>query len=108
MLGGGCEEATFLRKIIQHFGSRSSLFVEPTELGRDCAARECGADRVELRTGPYANEFVVDRERAVAPVVKAGQYAHQLGLGVNAGHDLTSATSPSCTTITCPFWRRYQ
>lgn len=91
------EEAAFLRKIIQHFGSlgiRTSLFVEPTELAEIVAARECGADRVELRTGPYANEFVVDRERAVAPVVKAGQYAHQLGLGVNAGHDLDLRNLP--------------
>ena len=52
------------------------------------AAARTGADRVELYTGPYAEEFAADPERAVAPFTAAAQVAHSVGMGLNAGHDL--------------------
>jgi len=66
---------------------RSSVFVDPVP--DDVAgASECGADRVELYTGPYAHDYASDRERAVRPYVKAVEEAERVGLEVNAGHDL--------------------
>ena len=52
-------------------------------------AARAGADRVELYTEPYASGYKVDREAAVAPFVKAAECARTLGLGLNAGHDLS-------------------
>ena len=51
-------------------------------------AYECGADRVELYTEPYAVGFNTDKSKAVLPYVEAASKAVSLGLGVNAGHDL--------------------
>jgi pyridoxine 5-phosphate synthase len=51
-------------------------------------AAEIGADRVELYTGPYASLFKVDPSLAIADHVKAAQAALELGIGLNAGHDL--------------------
>ncbi|MGL4851211.1 MAG: pyridoxine 5'-phosphate synthase [Phocaeicola sp.] len=69
-------------------GIRSSLFV-----GTDCElieyAAKTGADRVELYTEPYATMYPTDPEAAVAPFVEAATKAHNLGLGLNAGHDLS-------------------
>lgn len=72
---------------IKSWGVRVSLFVDPVEAKVEGAAA-VGADRVELYTEPYATNFHIDRDRAVAPYVKAAARARQLGLGVNAGHDL--------------------
>jgi pyridoxine 5-phosphate synthase len=47
-----------------------------------------GTDRVELYTKPYADMYNTDRDAAVAPYVEASRAAHNVGLGVNAGHDL--------------------
>jgi len=47
-----------------------------------------GTDRVELYTEPYATHYHQDREKAVAPYVKVSELAKELGLGLNAGHDL--------------------
>ena len=52
-------------------------------------ARVCGADRVELYTEPYAEGYLTNREKAVAPFVKAAEAARRVGLGLNAGHDLS-------------------
>ena len=51
-------------------------------------AAKTGTDRVELYTEPYAANFHKDRQAAVAPFVEAAKLARQLGLGLNAGHDL--------------------
>ena len=51
-------------------------------------AAETGADRIELYTEPYAENFVRDRGAAVAPFTVAALRAGELGLGINAGHDL--------------------
>jgi len=72
---------------IKSWGVRVSLFVDPVEAKVEGAAA-AGADRVELYTEPYAANFHTDRDRAIAPYVKAAAHARQLGLGVNAGHDL--------------------
>jgi pyridoxine 5-phosphate synthase len=74
---------------LRALGIRVSLFVEP-EAQVIRAARAAGADRIELYTGPYAAAFGTPRQDAVlATYVAAAESARELGLGVNAGHDLT-------------------
>ena len=51
-------------------------------------AAECGADRVELYTAAYAEEYREGREKAIAPYLRAAEAARECGLGLNAGHDL--------------------
>lgn len=67
---------------------RTSLFVD-TDLPTIDLAAKTGADRIELYTGPYAANYEQGKEEAVAPFKKAALHAKQLGLGVNAGHDLS-------------------
>ncbi|MBQ0115197.1 MAG: pyridoxine 5'-phosphate synthase [Bacteroidales bacterium] len=81
----------FLTQIIdrlQEAGIRTSIFV-----GTDCEnirmAAKTGTDRIELYTGPYAANYPTDPEKAIAPFVEAANVAHSVGLGVNAGHDLS-------------------
>ena len=81
----------FLSKIVKKLkaeGIRVSIFVN-TDLDNIKAAAEIGADRIELYTEPYAVGYSTDREAAIAPYLKASEYAHKLGLGINAGHDLS-------------------
>src|SRR3954469_17004654 len=84
------QQGDYLRQIIPVFqkaGIRVSVFVDPVvEMVEGAAA--CGTDRIELYTEGYANAFVVNKEKAVAPYVAAAQRARELGLGLNAGHDL--------------------
>lgn len=83
--------AVFLQEIIDRLkdaGIRTSIFVAPDE-GQIAEAARVGADRVELYTKPYADLYPVSPERAVAPYVEASLAAHRVGLGVNAGHDLS-------------------
>ena len=68
-------------------GIRVSIFVG-TDIENIKAAARTGADRIELYTEPYASQYHQDREAAVAPYVHAAVVAHELGLGINAGHDL--------------------
>jgi pyridoxine 5-phosphate synthase len=85
------EHQTLLIKIIRPFreaGIRVSIFVDPV-LEMIEAAVTTGADRVELYTEPYATNFESNPVDAVANYRKAAFRAHQLGLGVNAGHDLS-------------------
>jgi pyridoxine 5-phosphate synthase len=80
----------FLLDIVQRIqaaGVRASIFVE-TDLDRIGMAREIGTDRVELYTEAYAEEYARDRAAAVAPYAGAAAYAREIGLEVNAGHDL--------------------
>ncbi len=72
---------------LKEWGVRSSIFVEP-DLQMMQGAKECGADRVELYTEMYASEYPKDRENAVKNYIEASRYAHSIGLGLNAGHDL--------------------
>ncbi|MDR2912636.1 MAG: pyridoxine 5'-phosphate synthase [Alistipes sp.] len=83
--------AEFLREVTARFheaGVRVSVFVDPVvEMVR--GAFEVGADRVELYTEGYASGFSAGREAAIAPYVAAAEEARRLGLGLNAGHDLS-------------------
>jgi pyridoxine 5-phosphate synthase len=74
---------------IKSMGIRTSIFVD-TELQNIEYAKETGVDRIELYTGPYAEAFESNREAAVAPYSVAAQRANELGLGINAGHDLNT------------------
>jgi pyridoxine 5-phosphate synthase len=80
----------FLQDVIARFkgaGIRTSLFMG-TDLELIGHAADTGTDRIELYTEPYAAGYHTDREAVVAPFVRAGERAAQLGLGLNAGHDL--------------------
>ena len=68
-------------------GIRVSIFVDPNVEMVEGAV-ETGTDRIELYTEAYAAGFGFDNEAAIAPYVKAARVAEDLGLGVNAGHDL--------------------
>ncbi|NCA79202.1 MAG: pyridoxine 5'-phosphate synthase [Sphingobacteriia bacterium] len=66
---------------------RVSIFVG-TDINNIEKAAHTGADRIELYTEPYDKQFTACPEKAVAPFVEAAKVAHDLGLGINAGHDL--------------------
>ncbi len=72
---------------IKSYGIRVSIFLNP-DIAQVHAAGESGTDRIELYTGPYAHEFPTNKTAAIAAYTTAAQTAHQIGLGVNAGHDL--------------------
>lgn len=69
-------------------GIRTSIFVG-TDLANIELAAKTGTDRIELYTEPYATNYPVNKEEAVAPFIVAAQLAKNLGMGVNAGHDLS-------------------
>lgn len=80
----------FLVEVIGEFkehGIRTSIFVG-TELEFIEGAMKTGCDRVELYTEPYAKKYHEDKEAAIAPFKKAAGVARELGLELNAGHDL--------------------
>ncbi len=83
-------ERSFLFDVIAVFHShniRTSVFTgtEPDHIEH---AKMTGTDRIELYTEPYASQYSTDRDMAIAPFVKAAEIAAQLGIGLNAGHDL--------------------
>lgn len=81
----------FLQKAISEIkamGIRTSIFVDTNLINIDYA-KETGTDRIELYTGPFAEEFSKNKEKSVKDYVLAANRAKQLGLGVNAGHDLS-------------------
>lgn len=73
---------------LKEWGIRTSIFVG-TDLWNLEEAAAIGTDRVELYTEPYAALYAKDRERAIAPFVRAAEHALSLGLELNAGHDLS-------------------
>ncbi|MBQ8437524.1 MAG: pyridoxine 5'-phosphate synthase [Alistipes sp.] len=81
----------YLKDVCSRFndaGIRTSIFVDPkVEIIE--AAVECEAQRVELYTEAYAAGYAADREAAIAPYVEAAEAARRVGLGLNAGHDLS-------------------
>lgn len=80
----------YLKDVIATFkeaGIRTSIFVDPV-LAMVEGAAETGTDRIELYTESYAVGFAQGNREAVRPFAEAARLAHQLGLGVNAGHDL--------------------
>ncbi|OJU28754.1 MAG: pyridoxine 5'-phosphate synthase [Sphingobacteriales bacterium 41-5] len=74
-------------KIFKEAGIRVSIFVDPDEEMVDGAAAT-GTDRIELYTESYASHYHQNKQQAIAPFIKAAQKAKELGLGLNAGHDL--------------------
>lgn len=79
-----------LKGIIKTFkdaGIRTSIFVD-TDIKNIEGAALTGTDRIELYTEPYATDYSKDREKAIAPFIIAAKRANELGLGINAGHDL--------------------
>lgn len=81
----------FLQSLIAQFkavGIRTSIFVDPV-LELIEAAAATGTDRIELYTEPYAEMFAENPTQAVSAYRKAAFRAAQLGLGINAGHDLS-------------------
>ena len=81
----------FLTTVIGRFkeaGIRTSVFVDASE-EMVKGAHDCGADRVELYTEPYAANYLTDREEAIKPFIDAAVAAREMGLGLNAGHDLS-------------------
>lgn len=84
-------EAAYLKHMIARFqdaGIRTSIFVDPDEKLVEAAALS-GTDRIELYTESYAHQYAQDRAAAVQPFVLAAMKAHEVGLGLNAGHDLS-------------------
>lgn len=80
----------YLKEIISEFqlaGIRVSIFVDPVEEMVEAAAAT-GTNRIELYTEGYASNYHQDREKAIAPYIKAAKAAQKVGLGLNAGHDL--------------------
>ncbi len=74
-------------KIFRDKGIRTSIFIDPIpEMA--AAARAVGADRVELYTAAYAEQFPADPEKAVKPYLETAKAVREVGLGLNAGHDL--------------------
>lgn len=85
------ENKGFLTDVIGQFkesGIRTSIFVD-AEPKMVEAAKLCGTDRVELYTEPYASGYEANREEAIKPFVEAAETAREIGLGLNAGHDLS-------------------
>lgn len=82
--------ADYLKKIIPVFknaGIRVSIFVDPL-IAMVEAAAETGTDRIELYTEAFATQFHLNKEEAINPYIKAALIAKELGMGINAGHDL--------------------
>lgn len=80
----------FLTDICARFkekGIRTSIFIDPSPEMAE-GAKACGCDRVELYTAGYAADYPSGPERAIKPYLETAMAARELGLGLNAGHDL--------------------
>ncbi|MCA6378378.1 MAG: pyridoxine 5'-phosphate synthase [Cytophagales bacterium] len=83
-------QQAFLKEVveeIQKSGVRVSVFVDANTRMIE-GVKKIGADRIELYTEPYAAGYHINREKVVKPYIIAANLAHELGLGINAGHDL--------------------
>ncbi|SDK67307.1 pyridoxine 5'-phosphate synthase [Salinimicrobium catena] len=81
----------FLKEVISEFkrnNIRTSIFVDPVPKMIEGAV-ETGTDRIELYTEEYASQFAKGNKEAVRPYVECAELANKLGLGINAGHDLS-------------------
>jgi pyridoxine 5-phosphate synthase len=91
------QEQTYLKTVIAKFknaGIRVSIFVDPVEEMVQAAATT-GTDRIELYTEMYAKQFALgNKETAIVPYKNAAALANQLGIGLNAGHDLDRFNLP--------------
>jgi pyridoxine 5-phosphate synthase len=81
----------FLVNVIKQFqaeGIRTSIFVDP-ELKQIEGAKATGTDRIELYTEAFAHQYSLGNTKAIVPYAKCAELANTLGLGINAGHDLS-------------------
>jgi pyridoxine 5-phosphate synthase len=81
----------FLSDVISIFkkaGIRTSIFVDPNVTAVE-GAKDTGTDRIELYTESYASDYTLNKEKAIKPFIEAGKKAIDLGIGINAGHDLS-------------------
>jgi pyridoxine 5-phosphate synthase len=81
----------FLIDIIKEFKNnniRTSIFVDPTIEMID-GAKETGADRIELYTEEFAHQYGLGNKKGIEPYIQSSIRANELGLGINAGHDLS-------------------
>ena len=81
----------YLTEVIQEFqrnGIRTSIFVDPV-LEIIEGAKKTGTDRIELYTEAFAHQYDLGNKNGIDPYVKAAELANELGLGINAGHDLS-------------------
>jgi pyridoxine 5-phosphate synthase len=84
------KQKDFLKEVIHEFkskGIRTSIFVD-TEISNIEHAISTGTDRIEFYTGPFSANFKQNNKKSIAPFIEAANLAHELGLGINAGHDL--------------------
>ena len=82
---------SFLQEVISEFkkaGIRTSIFID-TDLQLIEAAAKTGADRIELYTEEFATQFDLGNKNAIKPYTDAAILAYNLGMGINAGHDLS-------------------
>jgi pyridoxine 5-phosphate synthase len=82
---------SFLQEVLAELkqnGIRTSVFID-TDLKLIEAAKKAGADRIELYTEHFAYQFGEGNKEAVKPYTEAAVYANEIGLGINAGHDLS-------------------
>ena len=83
---------SFLKDKVVEFkeaGIRVSIFIDADNLKLIEKAKETGTDRIELYTESYASNYTKSKEEAVKKFVEAAKFAHEIGLGINAGHDLS-------------------
>jgi pyridoxine 5-phosphate synthase len=81
----------FLTEVISEFkrnGIRTSIFVDPV-ISQIEGAKQTGTDRIELYTEAYAHQYALGNTFAIKPYIDCASLANSLGLGVNAGHDLS-------------------
>lgn len=81
----------YLKEVIQEFqrnNIRTSIFVDADEKMIE-GAKETGTERIELYTESFAHEYGLGNKKGIEPYVKAALKANELGLGINAGHDLS-------------------
>jgi pyridoxine 5-phosphate synthase len=82
---------SFLTEIVQEFqqnGIRTSIFIDPVPEMIE-GAKIIGTDRIELYTEAFAHQYSLGNKTGIEPYIKSAIVAHELGLGINAGHDLS-------------------
>ncbi len=82
---------SFLTEIVQEFqqnGIRTSIFIDPVPEMIE-VAKIIGTDRIELYTEAFAHQYSLGNKTGIEPYIKSAIVAHELGLGINAGHDLS-------------------
>ncbi|MFV5694659.1 pyridoxine 5'-phosphate synthase [Flavobacterium sp. LB3P122] len=85
------KHADYLKEVVQEFqrnGIRTSIFVDPI-LEMIEGAKKIGTERIELYTEAFAHEYSLGNQRGIQPYMESAILANQIGLGINAGHDLS-------------------